>query len=84
MHFVSGHGIVADSPMDAETDSHLFAMYRPVSFFDGETERVGQIVKFGKSQNSYAVSARDRTGKYREFYLKWSVLFQRFESVKTY
>lgn len=84
MHFVSGFGTVADNPSDASTDTHSFALYKPIAFLDDDVERCGQIVGWGKSDNAYVVSARGRDGLYRDFYVKWSVLFQRFESVTKY
>lgn len=84
MHFVSGFRTVADNPSDVTADPHVFALYKPMSFFDVDAERCGQIVGWGKSDNAYVVSARDRNGLYREFYVKWSVLFQRFELVTKY
>lgn len=84
MHFVAGAGMVADNPVDAETNGSSFALYKHMAFYDGEAERVGQIVNFGQSENSYHVAAFGSDGKYRDFYVKWSVLFQRFESQTKY
>ncbi|EPZ43808.1 hypothetical protein [Alicyclobacillus acidoterrestris] len=77
MRFVHGYGNVADCPADA--DAHV--LYRPELYFDGETELVGQIVKWGRKESSLVVSGRNKDGLIEERRIIWEPIFQRYVAI---
>ena len=82
MHFVYGHGQVADHIEDGE---NALAMCKKLAFCDGEIERVGYIIKFDRHhEDRFTVNCWDERsrGENGEYKVHFMPLFQRFESVK--
>ena len=80
MHFVLGHGQVADCVEDGPTS---LALYNKVSFYCEEIERVGQIIKFDPYlEDAYHVSCFTLGKGFEYFRVIWNPLFQKFEAIK--
>lgn len=80
MRFVYGYDQVADSIEDSPTDK---ALYKPLVFYQEETERVGQIIKFDPyREDGYHVSCFEPGKRIEYFRVLWNPLFRRFEAVR--